>query len=183
MLRSSPSAAPRAESFGQTCGIDVHDHVDQRFHFRGFARLANESNLRGKLLEDRFRFLERFLASAAHQVKLALTRLRDARGHTCLKRLRASFLGKFFDLDVHLWRDGRAVDEQFAARVDQQIVTVARKDLPHRVVVRHNGEDDVGLCRYFRQILCGSAAKLRCERCGGCAVRVVNRRDLKTTIL
>src|SRR5439155_4397365 len=75
------------------------------------------------------------------------------------------------------------VDEQFAACVDEQIVTSSGKDLPHRIVVRHHGEDHVGCGRDFRQILRGGAPKLRREFCGGSAICVVNRCDMKTAVL
>ena len=84
---------------------------------------------------------------------------------------------------MHFRRDRGAVDEQFAARVHQQIVAGSGKDLPHRVVIRHHGEDHVGRGRDFRQILRGGAPKLRREFCGGSAVRVVNRSDMKTAVL
>ena len=45
IVRSSPSASPESKTFGQAGGVDVHHHVDERFHFRRFARLCrcNES--------------------------------------------------------------------------------------------------------------------------------------------
>ena len=183
IVRSRPSAAPSAKTFGEPGGVDVHDHVDQRFHFGGFACFADEANLGGKLFQNRFGFSERVFVSAAHQVELAFARLRNARRHACFERLRTGFVGQLFDLDMHFRRDRGAVDEQFAARVDEQIVTGSGKDLPHRVVVRHHGEDHVGCCRDFRQILRGGAPKLRREFCGGSAICVVNRRDVKTAVL
>jgi hypothetical protein len=84
---------------------------------------------------------------------------------------------------VYLRRYRGAVDEQFATRVDEQIVTSSGKDLPHRVVVGHHSKDDVRFRRDFRQILRGGARKLRRERRRGRAICVVNRRDVKTTIL
>ena len=53
IFRINAQRRAEGESFGQTCGVDVHDHVDQRFHLGGFTRLANEPNMRGKLFEDR----------------------------------------------------------------------------------------------------------------------------------
>ena len=163
IVRSRPERGAEPEAFGQTGGVDVHDHVDQRFHLGGFACFADEANLGGKLFQNRFGFSERVFVSAAHQVELAFARLRDARRHACFERLRTGFVGQLFDLHMHFGRDRGAVDEQFAARVDQQIVASSGKDLPHRVVIRHHGEDHVGRCRDFRQILRGGAPKLRRE--------------------
>src|SRR5437773_8405821 len=57
------------ESFGQAGGVDVHHHVDQRFHFRGFARFTNETHRRRQLPKHRFCFPEGRLGPAAQQIK------------------------------------------------------------------------------------------------------------------
>ena len=64
---------------------------------------------------------------------------------------------------MNLRRNRRAIDEEFAARVHEQTVPAFGEDLPHRVVIRDDGDDDVGLRRDFRQILAGGATEFRGE--------------------
>ena len=40
------------EAFGEPGGVDVHDHVDERFHLRGFAGRADVTHERLKFSES-----------------------------------------------------------------------------------------------------------------------------------
>ena len=111
-----------------------------------------------KLFQNRFGRSKRLFRSAAHQIERAFARLRDARCHAGFERLRAGLFGEFFDFDVNRGRDRRAVDEQFSARVHQQIVAGAGKNLPHRRIIGHDGENDVGFRRHIDKCLAGRAS-------------------------
>ena len=39
-----PERVTQPEPFGQAGGVDVHHHVDERFHFRRFSRLPDVAN-------------------------------------------------------------------------------------------------------------------------------------------
>ncbi len=54
-LQIETERGAESETFGQAGRVDIHHHVDERFHFRGFARLADESHGRSKLFQNRFR--------------------------------------------------------------------------------------------------------------------------------
>ena len=93
-----------------------------------------------------------------------------------------AFLRQFFNVDMHLRRDRRAINEQFAARVHQQIVAASAENLPHRVVIGHDSEDHVRFCRHFRQILARRRSQAPRQARSGCAIRIVNSRDVKLSI-
>jgi hypothetical protein len=57
---------PKAETFREASRVDVHHHVNQRFHFRGLSRLSDVTQRRAQFLQDRFRAPEVFFAPAAH---------------------------------------------------------------------------------------------------------------------
>ena len=56
-----PERVTQPQTFGQAGGVDVHDHVDERFHFRRFARLADVTNGRAEFFQNRLRAREVFL--------------------------------------------------------------------------------------------------------------------------
>ena len=149
----------QGEPFCQSRSIDIHDHVNERFYLSRFASFPDKADDRTKFFQNRFGFSESVFASAAHQIKRAFARLRNARGHARFERFRASFSGQLFDLDMDLRRDGGAINKEPAARVNQQIVTASCKDVSHRVVVTHDSKDHVRFRSNFRQILSSCAAE------------------------
>ena len=84
---------------------------------------------------------------------------------------------------MNVRRNRCAIDEEFAARVHEQTVATFGEHLPHRVVVRDDGDDDIGLRRDLRQILASGATEFGCQLCRGFAIHIVNRRDMKAALL
>ena len=138
----------QAQSFGQSGGVDVHDHVDKGFDFGGGTGRADVAHGAAELGEERFDFLKGFFLAAAHEVKCALLRLGNAGGHAGFDGCGAGFFGSRFDFDVGFWGDCGAVDENLAFGVlKQAAVDVADfsdgKDFIHCRVVGDDGENDV----------------------------------------
>jgi hypothetical protein len=76
---------PQPQAFGEPGGVDVHHHVHERLHFRGFTGLADVAKRHAQILQDWFGPMENFFASAAHEVKRAFPRLGNARSHACFE--------------------------------------------------------------------------------------------------
>src|SRR5260370_30758335 len=86
-------------------------------------------------------------------------------------------------MEMDVRRNGRAVDEQSSARILQQVIAASRKDFSHRVVVGRNGKDHIRFSRYFRQILRRRTTKFRSEIRYRFPIGIVNRGDVKLSIL
>ena len=72
--------------------------------------------------------------------------------------------------------------KKFPARVHEQTVAVFGEHLSHRVVIRDDRDDDIGLRRNLRQILARGATEFRCEFGRGFPIHIVNRRHVKPSL-
>ncbi len=126
--------------------------------------------------------MECLFVPAAHQVKFSFTRLRNARGHASFERFSAGTVREFFNVDVDLWRDRSAINEELSARVHEQVIAGCCENCSHCVIVCHDGENHVRRRSNFRQILRSRAAKFGRERYSGCAISIVNSRYVKLPI-
>ena len=91
-------------------------------------------------------------------------------------------LGELLDFEMHVRRDGRAVDEELAGGVDQQVVVVA-EDLAHRRVIGDDRENHVRACGHIAKRRARGRADFARER-GDCrAIRIEQRRDVIAAIL
>ena len=93
-----PHGLAQAQAFGQTCSIDIHHHVNQRFDLGRLAGFADVEQVDAHGIEDGAHFVKNSLLATAHQVEGALARLGDAAGHAAFQGGSPDGAGPFFHL-------------------------------------------------------------------------------------
>ena len=132
------------ETFGESGGVDIHDHVDECLDLSGLARCTNVAERVAKILEDRFRPLECRERSAGHQIESSLAGLGDAGGHAGLERIRTCRVGEGLDITMDFWRDSGAVHKKLTGGADEEAIAALGKDRSHGLVICHDRDDDAG---------------------------------------
>ncbi len=177
-----PQRRREAESFGETGGIDVHDHIHQCLHLRRTARAADKAAVHAHLLDQRLHLLINGLIASEHQVEFALARVADAAGHAGLQAVRACFFRRVKNLAEHRRGKRGAIHEDLALRVHEQVVARVEIDRAHRHVVRDHGENDIGRRSDIRQLRAGLAAQLGGQIGRRLRIHVHHRGHAVTTI-
>src|SRR5581483_7902381 len=118
-----------------------------------------------------------------HQIKFSFTGLGNTGGHARLERLCPREVRQLLNFDVHLRRNRRAIYEELASRVHQQIVITSSEYVSHRRVIGHDGENNVRFRSYLRQVLRRGAAELTRKGCSDRAIAVINSGDMELSIL
>ena len=138
-----PESGGEAEAFCEAGGIDVHDHVHQRFDFGSASGASDEAAVDAEILDEFLHRLIGGLVAADHEVELSFPGLADAGGHAGFKRTCAGLLRGGMNLAMNAGCDGGAVDESFSLRSDEEVVAAFEEDFPHGVIIGDDGENDV----------------------------------------
>ena len=146
------------QAFRQPGGVDVHDHVDQCLDLCGSPGRPDVAQGRTHGREQRLGALERGGVAGTHEVERAIAGLGNAAGHAGFEALGTGPLGACFDGHVDRRRDRGTVDEQPPVGANEQAVAALGEDRIHRLIVGHNGQDGVGLCRYVGERGAGGSA-------------------------
>ena len=169
-----PEGVADAEAFGECGGVNVHDHVDECFDLRGFAGRADVVERFAHVVEEWLGGIKEGFFAADHEEEFAVTRLRYAGGHAGFEALGADFGGGCIELLVHGRCERGAVDKGAAFGGGEEVIRAEENGI-HRLIVGHDGEDDVGMGGDLGQLAVGRRADFCRELGGDCFVNVEDR--------
>ena len=133
-----------AEAFGEAGGVDVHHHIDEGFDLRGAAGGADVTASAAEGLENGRGMADGGGIAGEDEIEGALARLGDAGGHAGLDGGGAGAMGGSLDLEVHVRGDGGEIDEGAAGGANEEIIARGGEDIAHGLIVRDDGEDEIG---------------------------------------
>lgn len=70
-----------AEAFGEACGVDIHDHIDEGFDLSSGSRTADEAAVDGHVFENGEEALVDGFVTSEHEVEFAFAGVADTGGH------------------------------------------------------------------------------------------------------
>lgn len=175
-----------SETFRESGGVDVHDHVNERLdlgRFAGGTNVTEQFSLIAQFDENVLHLVKRGGRAGAHQVERAVSSLRDARRHTGFERFGLRLLCELADLHMHGRRNGCAINENASFCAVEQTVALGRKDFPHGFVVRDHGENDIRQFGDAGQSGAGFRSRFAGQRLCEFCVEIVNGGDGVATFL
>ena len=165
------------EPFREAGGVDVHDHVDERFDVGGLAGFADVAHGPAEFLEDGFRAVVGGFFATNHEVKGAFARLGDAGGHAGFEAFGTGGFGALFDSAMDVGGDGGAIDEDFTTGILEEARAFFGEDFVHGSVVGDDGDDHVRKFGDAREVFAGFSAEFRGEFLRDFTAGIVNRRN------
>ena len=177
-----PESGGESEAFGEACGVDIHDHVDEGFELGGlpaFADVAEEFGFIRERHKNVLHVLEDFFFASDHEVEGAIESLCDAGGHAGFEGMGTSGFAAPFDFAVNGWGDRGAVDECFSGSTEEERVAIRPEEGELGGIVGDDCENDFCGGGDFSKGFRGGCADFRSEGfCGG-AVGIENCGDRK----